>query len=186
MTESPIYAGYGLAWMIGVQDGHKRIEHGGAWQGFACRISRYPDDSLTVVVFTNLEAGPSNPGVIAHVVAGLVDPALAVPKLEAIADDQPDLAERLKKLLDEIVAGKDTCPETTPQLAAGITPDTSKRWQQSIAKLWPAGSLTLIKRNKGTEGEPQWVSTYRLSKGGDAMLLMFGAERKNRHPPPVA
>ena len=170
----PNPAGYGFAWSIGEQDGHKRIEHGGAWQGFTCRISRYPDDSLTVVVLTNLEAGHSNTGVIAHVVAGLVNPALTVPKLEAIADDQPELAERLKKLLDEIVAGTDIRPETTPQLATVITPDMAKSARQRLAKLWPGGTLTLLKRDKGTEGEPQWVSTYRLSKGGDAMLLVFG------------
>jgi hypothetical protein len=108
------------------------------------------------------------------VVAGLVDPALAVPKLETIADDQPELAPRLKKLLDEIVAGTDIRPETTPQLAAIISPDASKRLQQSLARLWPRGTLTLVERDKGTEGEPQWVSTYRLSKGRDAMLLVFG------------
>ena len=62
--------------MIGGQDGHRRIAHGGSRQGFTCCISRYPDDSLTVTVLTNLEAGPSDPGVIAHVVAGLVNPAL--------------------------------------------------------------------------------------------------------------
>jgi CubicO group peptidase (beta-lactamase class C family) len=170
----PNPAGYGFGWLVGAQAGHKRIEHGGAWQGFTCRISRYPDDSLTVVVLTNLEAGPSNPGVIAHVVAGLVNPALTVPKLEAVSDDQPKVAERLKDLLDEIVAGKDIRAEATQQLAAAITPDTSKRWQQSLSKLWPGGALTLVKRDKGTEGESQWVSTYRLSKGGDAMLLAFG------------
>jgi CubicO group peptidase (beta-lactamase class C family) len=75
----PNSAGYGFGWLIGAQGGHKRIEHGGSWQGFTCRISRYPDDSLTLVVLTNLEAGYSKPGVIAHGVAGLVDPALAEP-----------------------------------------------------------------------------------------------------------
>ncbi len=178
----PNPAGYGFAWMIGAQDGHKRIEHGGAWQGFTCRISRYPDDSLAVVVLTNLEAGKSNPGVIAHVVAGLVDPALTVPKLEAIADDQPELAERLKKLLDEIVAGTDIRPETAPQLAALITPDSTKDMQRSLGKLWPGGTLTLVRRDKGTEGQPQWVSTYRLSKGGEAVLLVFGLGADGKIP----
>jgi hypothetical protein len=171
---------YGFGWMIGTQDGHKRIEHGGAWQGFTCRISRYPDDSLTVVVLTNLEAGYSNPGEIAHVAAGLVDPALIVPKLEAIAYDQPELAVRLNKLLDEIGAGTDIRSEATPQLAAAITPDTAKRWQQRLARLWPGGTLTLVKRDKGTGGEPQWVSTYRLSKAGDAMLLVFGLDANGK------
>jgi CubicO group peptidase (beta-lactamase class C family) len=37
----PNFAGYGFGWMIGKQNGHERREHGGAWQGFTCRISRY-------------------------------------------------------------------------------------------------------------------------------------------------
>jgi CubicO group peptidase (beta-lactamase class C family) len=170
----PNPAGYGFGWVIGAQDSHRRIEHGGAWQGFTCRISRYPDDSLTVAVLTNLEAGPSNPGVIAHVVAGLVDPALAVPRLEAIADNDPELAERLRKLLDEFVAGTDIRPELTPQRAARLTPEAAKQARERLAKVWPGGTLTLVKRDKGPEGEPQWVSTYRLSKGSDAVLLVFG------------
>lgn len=170
----PNSAGYGFGWMINTQDGHKRIEHGGAWQGFTCRISRYPDDNLTVVVLTNLEAGPSNPGVIAHVVAGLVNPALTVPKLGAIADDHPELAERLKKLMDEIVAGTDIRQETSPELANRLTPEDAKHYQQSLAKFWPAGRITLVRRDKGAEKDPRLVSIYRLSKGSDAVLLVFG------------
>jgi CubicO group peptidase (beta-lactamase class C family) len=172
----PNPAGYGFGWVIGLQGGHKRIEHGGAWQGFTCRISRYPDDSLTVAVLTNLEAGPSNPGVIAHVVAGLVNPALAVPKLEAIPDEQPELAVRLKKLIDDVVAGADIRSEATPQLAAHLTPETAKHLRQSLAKLWPGGTLTLVRRDKGAQDEPPWVSTYRLSKGADATLVVFGPD----------
>jgi len=178
----PNPSGYGFGWDINQQSGHKRIEHGGAWQGFTCQIARYPDDSLTVVVLTNLDAGHSDPGVIAHVVAGIVDPALTVPKLEAIADQQPELANRLNKLLDEIVAGTDIRPETSPQLAALITPEMAKRVQQRLAKLWPGGTLTLVKRDKGPEGGPQWVSTYRLSKAGDAMLLVFGLGADGKIP----
>ncbi|HKF49913.1 MAG TPA: serine hydrolase domain-containing protein [Terracidiphilus sp.] len=170
----PNPAGYGFAWEIGDQNGHKRIEHGGAWQGFTCTISRYPDDGLTVVALTNLDSGHADPDVIAHVVAGLVNPALNVPKLEAIADDQPQIADRLKKLLDEIVAGTDIRPETSQQLAALITPQMAKRAQQRLAMLWPGGTLVLVKRVKSDEETAQWVSTYRLSKGDGAMLVVFG------------
>lgn len=178
----PNPSGYGFGWEIGEQNGHKRIEHGGAWQGFTCDISRYPDDSLAVVVLTNLDAGHSDPGIIAHVVAGMVDSALTVPKLEAIADNQPELAVRLGKLLDEIVAGTDIRPEVGPQLAAAITPEMAKRAQQRLLKLWPGGTLTLVKRVKGTEGGAQWVSTYRLSKGDDAMLVVFGVGADGKIP----
>ncbi len=70
----PNPAHYGFGWDISVVNGHKLIEHGGAWQGFTCHISRFVDDGLTVVVLTNF-AG-ARPGVIAHAVAGLVNPAL--------------------------------------------------------------------------------------------------------------
>jgi hypothetical protein len=131
----PNPAAYGFGWFIIAQNGHKLIEHGGGWQGFTCRISRYPDDGLTVVVLTNLEAGYSNPREIGHVVAGLVDPALTVPELKAIPDDHPELVGRLKKFLDELLVGTDIGPEITPQLAARMTPDAAKGMQQRIGKL---------------------------------------------------
>ncbi len=178
----PNPAGYGFAWEIGEQDGHKRIEHGGAWQGFTCNISRFPDDGVSVVVLTNLDAGHANPGVIAHVVAGLVNPALTVAKLVAMNDAQPELADRLKKLLDEIVAGKDIRPEVSAQLAAIITPEMAKRAQDRLSKLWPGGTLELVKRDKGPDGGPQWISTYRLTKGGDALQVVFAVGGDGKIP----
>src|SRR5580700_1589953 len=123
----PNPAGYGFAWMIGDQNGHKRIGHGGAWQGFTCDISRYPDDSLTVVVLTNLDAGHSDPGLIAHVTAGLADPPLMLAKLTAIPDDKPEIADRLRKLLDRMAAGDDIRPQASLELAAIITPEMTQR-----------------------------------------------------------
>jgi CubicO group peptidase (beta-lactamase class C family) len=178
----PNPAGYGFAWMIGEQSGHKRIEHGGAWQGFTCNISRYPDDSITLVVLTNLDAGHANPGEIAHVVAGLVNPALTVRTLTAMEDTQPELADRLKKILDKIVAGEDIRPETSAQLAAVITPEMAKRAHDRLSKLWPGGTLTLVKREKGPEGQSPWVSTFRLKKGNDAMLVVFGVGPDGKIP----
>jgi Beta-lactamase len=70
---------YGFGWRVGALNGHKLLEHGGAWQGFTCQISRYVDDKLTVVVLTNLDSGHARPDQIAHVVAGLVNPALTPP-----------------------------------------------------------------------------------------------------------
>jgi CubicO group peptidase (beta-lactamase class C family) len=51
---------YGFGWFIENRNGHRVIEHEGAWQGFETDISRYVDDQLTVVVLTNLaEARPN-------------------------------------------------------------------------------------------------------------------------------
>jgi hypothetical protein len=72
----PNAAHYGFAWAITPFRGRRLIEHSGAWQGFTTYIGRYVDDGITVVVLTNLDAGHSKPGKIAHTVAGLLDPAL--------------------------------------------------------------------------------------------------------------
>src|SRR5215471_14514099 len=53
---------YGFAWFIEDVNGHRVLQHGGAWQGFTTYIARYVDDKLTVVVLTNLDSAHSNPG----------------------------------------------------------------------------------------------------------------------------
>jgi len=58
---------YGFGWSLETENGHRVVEHGGAWQGFKTQISRYIDDRLTVVVLTNL--AEARPAPIAHRVA---------------------------------------------------------------------------------------------------------------------
>ncbi len=170
----PNSAGYGFAWMIGDQNHHKRIEHGGAWQGFTCVISRYPEDSLTVVVLTNLDAGHVQPGIIAHVIAGMVAPPLLPAKLAAIPDDDPSIATKVAKLLDQIVAGEDIRPQTSAQLSALITPQAAAQVGKMLSSIWTGGTMTLVKRDAGPKGQP--VSTFRVSKGSDAKLVIYGLD----------
>jgi CubicO group peptidase (beta-lactamase class C family) len=170
----PNPSGYGFAWDIDRQNGHKRIHHSGAWQGFTCSISRYPDDNLTVVVLTNLDAENSDPATIADVIAGLVESPLLPEKLTAITDSQPAIVSTLAKTLDELVAGANIRPETTAKLAALITPDLAKSVRQTLSKLRPDGKLTLVKRTTLSDEPEQLKSTYRLSKGTEALLIEFG------------
>ncbi len=65
---------YGFGWSLGNVNGHRIVEHGGAWQGFKTYIARYVADGLTVIVMMNL--GEANPGIFAHGIAGGLDPAL--------------------------------------------------------------------------------------------------------------
>jgi hypothetical protein len=64
---------YGFGWFLSEANGHRLIEHDGAWQGFTMNISRYVDDKLTVIVMTNLDEDHCKPARIAHGVAGLYD-----------------------------------------------------------------------------------------------------------------
>jgi CubicO group peptidase (beta-lactamase class C family) len=173
----PNRAGYGFGWSIGKQNNHKRIEHGGAWQGFTCAINRYPDDNLTVVVLTNL-AG-ANPSLIAQITAGLTDPVLLPPKLASIADTQPEIAASLIKLLDQLAAGEDIPPHTTDGIAVRIIPD--RKWvRHRLVKLWPGGTLTLVKRMPAPSPADESTSVFRLSKGDDAVLIFIGSPSDGR------
>jgi len=60
---------YGFGWFLNEVNGHRLIEHDGAWQGFTMNISRYVDNGLTVIVMTNLDSEHSKPEVVAHSVA---------------------------------------------------------------------------------------------------------------------
>lgn len=164
-------ASYGFGWSIGKQKDHKRIGHGGAWQGFTCDIDRYPDDNLTVVVLTNL-AG-ANPGLIAQITAGLADPVLLPSKLVSIADSQPEITASLVKLLDQLLPGEDVRPQTPADLGTRILPDI--KWvQHRLSHLWPGGTLTLVKRMPAPGPSDQSTSVLRLSKGDDAVLIFIG------------
>jgi hypothetical protein len=70
----PNRGSYGFGWFIGSVNGHRVIEHAGAWQGFNTNISRYVDDGLTIVMLTNLEG--ADPEDITHHLAALLIPAL--------------------------------------------------------------------------------------------------------------
>lgn len=63
-------AGYGYGWGIGKKFDRREISHGGGIYGFATQIARYPDDRVTVVVLSNIEAAPA--GQIANNLAAIV------------------------------------------------------------------------------------------------------------------
>ena len=63
-------AGYAYGWGIGKKFGHREISHGGGIYGFATEIARYPDDRVTVVVLSNIQAAPA--GQIASNLAAII------------------------------------------------------------------------------------------------------------------
>jgi CubicO group peptidase (beta-lactamase class C family) len=69
LNGQPNPGNYGFGWRILEKNGHRVLDHGGAWQGFEVHISRYVDDKLTVVVLTNL--ADADPGIVADHVAEL-------------------------------------------------------------------------------------------------------------------
>ena len=149
----PNPAGYGFAWRIHERRGHLVVEHSGAWEGFACNITRYPNDGLTVVVLTNMDSDHSRPDYMAPVIAGLIDPALQPEKLAEIRDDQPQLAASLRSVLNT---------------------------RHAPSSVWPGGVLTLVARMPSADNGSLTFSQYRLTKGTHSMLVTYALDARGK------
>jgi CubicO group peptidase (beta-lactamase class C family) len=55
---TPVKNDYAYGWAVVMKNGHKQISHGGGINGFNTMFARYPDDKLTVAVFSNVN-GPT-------------------------------------------------------------------------------------------------------------------------------
>ncbi|MFN0087931.1 MAG: serine hydrolase domain-containing protein [Blastocatellia bacterium] len=125
---------YGFGWTLREANGHRLIEHGGAWQGFKSFIARYADEKLTVALFANL--AQTNPDRIAHGVAVLCDPRLIA------ADDAakgPRISAMLKDVLTKSMEGAADSAPFTPEARAILFPEKIK---QIGASLKPLGAIT--------------------------------------------
>jgi CubicO group peptidase (beta-lactamase class C family) len=150
---------YGFGWFVRKTNGHRLIEHEGAWQGFTTMICRYVDDKLTVAVLTNLDSDHSQPDIIAHGVAGIYIPALAPPlPPKAIPDAEPQVTELLEKVVGQITAGKVELSLFTPEQQKSWTAEFQKNAQEFFSSQGPLKKLELLscKEEKGVR-----VYTYR-------------------------
>jgi len=123
---------YGFGWELKQVGGRRLIEHGGSWQGFKSFIARYADDKLTVIVLANL--AQANPDRIAHGVATLYDPQLAVP------DDQLKIVG-LTVNLKLAFAGQARPEAFTPEARSELFPD---RINQMAESLKPYGAVQSV------------------------------------------
>ncbi|MEY2519903.1 MAG: hypothetical protein QOF24_1662 [Verrucomicrobiota bacterium] len=150
-------APYGFGWQIRKTDtGHRMLEHGGAWQGFASYIARYPDDHLTVVTFCN-RAGASA-GYISKRVAGLY-----LPELEPLAHT----AVKLDPAILRSYAGEYRLEDrfTIKLSVAGDRLETT----------WLGQKVAMIAESENAFFEEDSERTFRFTKNdnGDIMALVI-------------
>jgi hypothetical protein len=145
---------YGFGWFVGQMNGHRLIEHGGAWQGFTSYIGRYVDDKLTVIVLDNLAGG--NAAKIGRHVAALYNPQLA---RTAIDDKEPQVTALAKSLLQKFTDGTAEQSLFTAQLRAELFPARAERISRLLKSLGTLNKMELVER---TEKDGQRVYGYQL------------------------
>jgi CubicO group peptidase (beta-lactamase class C family) len=159
---------YGFAWEIREVNGHKVIEHGGAWQGFACHIARYVNDRLTVVALANLDAGDARPNKIVHGVAQIYQPELVPAEAKPIADKEPQVTQMVKNLLQDMRDGKAKPEQFTAELRGKLFPDQMQGMGAALKKFGELNSLELLERTEEGDGRGYH---YRAKFGEMTVLL---------------
>jgi CubicO group peptidase (beta-lactamase class C family) len=164
----PNKANYGFAWEINNVNGHRVIEHGGAWQGFTTYIARYVDDRLTVVALTNLDSGHSNPKKITSEVAAIYNPALKPVEQKPIEDKEPRVTEMVKDLLRGIADGKAKPEQFTEEARKRLFPDEIQELGPALKEFGELKTLELMERSE--EGERR---NYRYRAKFPEMTLII-------------
>jgi CubicO group peptidase (beta-lactamase class C family) len=156
---------YGFGWRVAEMNGHRLIEHAGAWQGFTTAISRYVDDKLTVVALCNLDSRHARPEDIVHGVAGLYMPALTPPPPpKAIEDKEPQVTALFRDLLQMIGQGQADAGSFTDDARKKLFPDRMKAYQEALQDFGPAETVDLLERNEEA-GLRSYVYRLRFEDG---------------------
>ncbi len=150
---------YGFGWRVDQVNGHRRIEHGGAWQGFTTQISRYVDDRLTVIVLTNLEG--ANPEFIAHSVAGLYLPAVALPKHTAIS---------LPPEVLQSYSGKYQVEKGSIVTVSADANQVKAKWSETVYELLPESETSFFQEDSET------TVTFKKDEQGKVTGLIWHSE----------
>jgi CubicO group peptidase (beta-lactamase class C family) len=132
---------YGFGWWVQQSNGHRLLEHGGAWQGFSAYISRYVDDRLTVVVLTNLDAHDSDTRRIAHEVAMLYLPDV---RMKPITDTEPQVSVLLRTTLAELATGQVNLDSFAPEGRSAWVPERIKGLSERLKSFGSVKSLSLL------------------------------------------
>ena len=174
---TPNKANYGFAWEINYVNGHRVMEHGGAWQGFTTYIARYVDDRLTVVALTNLDSGHSNPKKITTGVATIYNPALKPVEPKPIEDKEPQVTQMVKELLRGIADGKANPEQFTEEAQKRLFPDEMQELGPALKEFGELKGLELMERSE--EGERRNYR-YRAKFPNLALMISIGFTNDNK------
>ena len=132
---------YGFGWSLNDIRGHRIIGHGG---GAGTYIFRLPDDGLTVIVLTNLHMfSGSSPLTIARGVAGRYISGLLLSSLKEQPDPDPQMTQKMRKVLSDIANGVKDSPLITPERNAALNP-VYRRYIASASSLKEMKSFTFV------------------------------------------
>lgn len=171
---APSNAGLGF-WGVAYEGGH-RIAHKGGQAGVMYSV--YPDDRVSVIFLTNLEASPWVDSYDESALAGLYDSSIrALSGLAPRPDNDPARTDKLRAAIGDIAAGISPSPRLTPAMNATVTSDVRP---QAKALLAGWRNMVFLGCETPSVHDPYGVAqlcAYRAHMGPGVVDMQFGLAR---------
>lgn len=167
---------YGYGWSTEKILPLATLQHDGQTAGFSASYIRIPERRLAVVVFGNCYDAPVDS--IARFVLRRTEPAVRTPRPTAIPDVEPQLTQRVGKLLSSAAAAQAEWREEwfSPDYWQSIRP-----WLSEVAefyrRLGERRSLTLVGREQQADGT---ALTYRVTYPSLSRLMVIRFDSEGR------
>jgi CubicO group peptidase (beta-lactamase class C family) len=158
--------------------GHRSASKGGQ---AGVDYTTYPDDGLTVILLTNMEASDWGNWYSASELTRFFDPAIQpLSALVPRADPDPARTQRLLQSMKDVAGGVSPSPLLTPALNAGVTPDIRNSAKQLLGAMKDMKFLGCEPASPDDPSAAVQYCYYRVSLGGPTLDLGFGLTRDGK------
>lgn len=131
MNEDRFYMLYGMGWMITSYRGHLMVEHGGNIDGFSAGVCLLPEDSVGIVILSNMNGSPI-PSVLEYYLTDLM-----------LDLEEKDWNAEVKEEFDQMMSSMDEASEEDLMQVAGTNPSKEIAEFAGIYKHPGYGTLTI-------------------------------------------
>lgn len=154
----PTFNGYALGWQNSEVRGHRKVRHGGTWDGFRAEFIRFPSQKLSVAVLANLEQ--AQVARIGQEIAGLIEPTLAA--YQPITETNPAATQKDEYLLRAIAARRPPRDEFSEK----AWNDYSGKWsEQALGETEADLAVVPLELVDHVGDGPAYKRRYRLPTG---------------------
>ncbi len=175
ITKDGVEQTFGFSWHINELNGKKIIGHSGGWQGFNGNFSRYPEQKLAVILFTNLRG--VDPIQLSHGVQEIFAPELSISKAPSIIITKPKIDAMVKRLVESIRTGK----IDYEKLVFPAVTDLRAYAEQAASEFKSYGALKKLELINRDENNPsrRWYY-YRLIYNEKQLILSVGINKDDK------
>ncbi len=114
---------------------------------------------------------------MAHVIAGLVEPALMPKSTPVIKDGKPEIAKHARDVLHRMLSGKNLASDFSADAGYVFDPEDAADIRSQLPAKWDSAPLRLIKRS---EHDGSVRSVYRVGPERDTRIMLVELDAKGQ------